>query len=74
MMKKSTIVVLFIVSILLSSLGAFINPAAGQTTTVKVDPPLTEYYVKATGTQFTVAVKITDVTNLYGFDLKLRLN
>jgi len=74
MTKKSTIVVLFIVSILLSSLGVFINPVAGQTTTVKVDPALTEYYVKATGTQFTVAVKITDVTNLYGFDLKFRWN
>jgi hypothetical protein len=74
MTKKSTIAVLFIVSILLSSLGAFINPAAGQTTTVRVDPALTEYYVKATGTQFTVAVKITDVTNLYGFDLKFRWN
>jgi len=73
-MKKSKIAVLIIVSILLSSLGAFINPAAGQTTTVKVDPPLTEYYAKATGTQFTVAVKITEVTDLYGFDLKFRWN
>ena len=73
-MKKSKIVALLTVSILLSSLAIFINPAAGQTTTVKVDPSLTEYYVKATGTQFTVAVKITDVTNLYGFDFKLRWN
>jgi len=73
-MKKSKIAVLFIVSILFTGLGAFINPAAGQAATVKVGPPLTEYYVKATGTQFTIAVMITDVTNLYGFDLKLRWN
>jgi len=74
MMKKSKIVVLLVVSILLSGLGAFISPVAGQKTTVTVDPALTEYYARATGTQFTVAVKITDVTDLYGFDLKLRWN
>jgi len=74
MMKKSKIIALIIILMLLSSLGTFINPVAGQTTTVKVDPPLTEYYVKATGTQITIAVKIADVENLYGFDLKFRWN
>jgi hypothetical protein len=73
-MKKSKTVDFFILSILLSSLCGFIRPAVGQATTVKVDPAFTEYYARATGTQFTVAVKIIDVTDLYGFDLKLRWN
>jgi hypothetical protein len=73
-MNKSKIIAVSIVSILLLSLGAFISPVSSQTTTVKVDPPLTEYYLKATGKEFTVAVKILDVENLYGFDLKFRWN
>jgi hypothetical protein len=73
-MKKSKTVAFFILSILLSSLCGFIRPAIGQATTVKVDPAFTEYYARATGTQFIVAVKIIDVTDLYGFDLKLRWN
>jgi len=73
-MKKSKITAVSIVSMLLLSLGAFINPVSSQSTTVKVDPPLTEYYLKATGKEFTVAVKILDVENLYGFDLKFRWN
>jgi hypothetical protein len=73
-MKNSKIIVLLIVSMLLLSLGALFNLVAGQTTTVKVDLPLTEYYTKATGKEFTVSVKIVDVTNLYGFDIKLRWN
>jgi hypothetical protein len=73
-MSKSKIIVVFIVSILFFSLGAFINPVISQSTTIKVDPPLTEYYVKATGKEFTVAVEILDVENLYGFDLKFRWN
>jgi hypothetical protein len=73
-MNKSKIIVFFIVLILLLSLAAFINPVTSQSTTVKVDPPLTEYYTKATGQEFTVAVKIVNVTNLYGFDIKLSWN
>ena len=73
-MNKGKIIAVSIVSILLLSLGAFINTVTSQSTTVKVDPPLTEYYVKATGKEFTVAVKILDVVNLYGFDLKFRWN
>ncbi len=74
-MKKNKIIVILIVSIMLSSLGIFINPTAGQSsTTVKVDPALTEYYAKATGQEFTVAVKIENVTNLYGFDIKFSWN
>jgi hypothetical protein len=73
-MKNSKIIVLLLVSILLLSLGAFINLVSGQTTTVKVDPSLTEYYTKATGQEFTVAVKIINVTNLYGLDIKFSWN
>jgi hypothetical protein len=73
-MKKSKLALVSLILILLSSLSAFINPSVGQSTTVKVDPSLIEYYVKATGKEFTVAVKIIDVENLYGFDLKFRWN
>ena len=73
-MNKSKIIAVSIVSILLLSLAAFINPVTSQSTTVKVDPPLTQYYTKATGQEFTVAVKIIDVTNLYGFDIKFSWN
>ena len=73
-MKKSKFALVPLILILLSSLSAFINPSASLSTTVKVDPSLIEYYVKATGKEFTVAVKIIDVENLYGFDLKFRWN
>jgi len=56
------------------SLAVVIKPVAGGATVVKVDPPLIEYYEDATGQQFTVAIKIVDVTNLYGFDIKFRWN
>jgi hypothetical protein len=73
-MEKSKLAVVLSILILLSSLSAFIKPAASQQTTVKVDPSLIEYYTKATGKEFTIAVKILDVENLYGFDIKLRWN
>jgi len=50
------------------------NPVVGGATVVKVDPPLIEYRANATGQQFNVAIKIVDVTNLYGFDIKFRWN
>ena len=56
------------------SLVVIINPVSSGATIVKVDPSLIEYHDNATGQQFTVAVKIEDVTNLYGFDIKLRWN
>jgi hypothetical protein len=55
-------------------LAAAVNPVSSQTTVVKVDPSLIEYHGDATGQQFTVAVKIVDVTNLYGFDMVLQWN
>jgi hypothetical protein len=56
------------------SLVVTIDPVSSGATVVKVDPPLVEYHTNATGQQFTVAVKIEDVTNLYGFDIKFRWN
>ncbi|MEM3578459.1 MAG: cohesin domain-containing protein [Candidatus Bathyarchaeia archaeon] len=73
-MEKTKLAVALSILILISSLTIFIKPATSQQTTVKVDPSLTEYYTKATGQQFTIAVEIVDVENLYGFDIKLRWN
>jgi hypothetical protein len=73
-MEKSKLAVVLSILILLSSLSTFIKPAASQQTTIKIDPSLTEYYTKATGKEFTIAVKIIEVENLYGFDIKLRWN
>ena len=70
---KKIIVVLFI-SALLLILGLAVKPAVCGPTVVEVDPSLIEYNADATGQQFTVAVKIVDVTNLYGFDIKFRWN
>jgi hypothetical protein len=41
---------------------------------IKVEPSLIEYHENAVDKQFTVAVKIINVTNLYGFDLRFRWN
>jgi len=56
------------------SLVVTINPVSSGATVVKVDPPLVEYHTNATGQQFTVTIKIVDVTNLYGFDIEFRWN
>jgi len=64
----------FLVFLLSLSLAFIVKPVACGATTVRVDPSLIEYYQDATGQQFTVAIKIVDVTNLYGFDIKLRWN
>jgi hypothetical protein len=74
-MNKSKLIAMIIALILISSLGPIINPVAGDSTPeVKVDPASLEYYTKATGKEFTIAVKIMNVTNLYGFDMELRWN
>jgi hypothetical protein len=65
--------VLCIIAVFLG-LAAAVNPVSSQTTVVEVDPSLIEYHGDATGQQFTVAVKIIDVTNLYGFDIVLQWN
>jgi hypothetical protein len=66
--------IIFLVSLLLSSLSVAIKAVAANPTVVKVDPSLIEYYEDATNQQFTVAIKVVDVTNLYGFDIKFRWN
>jgi hypothetical protein len=65
---------MLLISILFLSLAVVIKPVAGGATVVKVDPSLIEYHEDATGQQFTVAIKIVDVTNLYGFDIILKWN
>jgi len=74
MKKTDKIVVVLLVLTLLFSLSIAIKPVAAQSTIVKVDPPLTEYYLNAVGREFTIAVKIMNVTNLYGFDISFRWN
>ena len=60
---------------LFSSLGPGIKPTdASPTAVVNVDPPLIEYYSNAVGEEFTVGLKIINVTNLYGFDIRFRWN
>jgi len=39
-----------------------------------MEPVLIEYTENAVGREFTIAVKIVDVANLYGFDMKFRWN
>jgi len=51
-----------------------IKLTSAGSTVVKVDPPLVEYYSNAVGNEFTIAVKIIDVANLYGFDIRFRWN
>jgi hypothetical protein len=72
--KMNKILAMLLVSMLFASLGVAINPVASGSTIVKVDPSLIEYYEDATGQQFTVAIEIVDVINLYGFDLNFRWN
>jgi len=65
---------MLLISMLFLSLAVVIKPVAGGATVVKVDPSSIEYHENATGQQFTVAIKIVDVTNLYGFDMVLQWN
>jgi uncharacterized protein (DUF2141 family) len=65
---------MLLISMLFLSLAVVIKPVAGGATVVKVDPSLIEYHENATGQQFTVSIKIVDVTNLYGFDIQFRWN
>jgi len=48
--------------------------AASSTAVVKVEPANLEYSFYVAGQEFTVSIKIADVTDLYGFDLKLSWN
>jgi len=52
----------------------FARARTSTETVVKVEPEILEYFDNAVGKEFTVAVEISDVTNLYGFDIKFRWN
>lgn len=73
-LKTNRILAVLSLILIFSSLAVSIEPVSSQLTVVKVDPSLIEYYVDATGQQFTVAIKIVDVVNLYGFDIRFRWN
>jgi hypothetical protein len=66
--------VLFLVFMYAFNAIVDINSTATSSTIVKVDPALIEYSENAVGEEFTVAIKIVDVTNLYGFDIRFRWN
>nr|MDO8135376.1 dockerin type I domain-containing protein [Candidatus Njordarchaeum guaymaensis] len=70
----SIVLVTFLVSVSILSARVDIEPAGASSTIIKVDPALTEYAENAVGEEFTIAVKIADVTNLYGFDIRLGWN
>jgi len=84
-MRLSSRNVLIIVSILMLVTTMAVEPAASNLftlteTVIKVEPALIEFGdpagdpIPIPGTQFTVTVKIYNVTNLYGFDLRFRWN
>jgi len=66
------VTIIFVATIGKSSLTFFTPTSVG--TVVKVEPSQIEYATNSTGQQFTVAVKIINVTRLYGFDIKFRWN
>jgi len=66
--------VVFLVLIFTFCVSVRIAPTGASSSVVKVEPALTEYAENAVGEEFTIAVKIVDVTNLYGFDIRLRWN
>jgi hypothetical protein len=47
---------------------------ASSSTVVKVEPASRMFWAHAVGQEFTVAIQMIDVTNLYGFDIGLRWN
>ena len=51
-----------------------IQPMPPPSTLVKVNPQKIEYHTNATGQTFSVNVEIINVTNLYGFDIRLQWN
>lgn len=64
---KNNLYVFLIITFVLSTSMVYANP-----TSVYVDPPNVGNL--APGNTFTVNIKISDVTNLYGFELKLSWN
>jgi len=76
--KRNMLLVLLMITLAIPirSESLALNPVIASlgTTIVKVDPALIEYKENAVGKEFTVAINIIDVTNLYGFDIKFRWN
>jgi hypothetical protein len=73
--KTIKLLVLLLVSTLISSLATAIKPATAESTpVVMVDPSPIEYYLNAVGKELTVAVKVVNVTDLYGIDITFRWN
>jgi len=77
--RRSTWLTVLLIILIVNSIGSsFISDkptaSAAETTVVKVEPALLEYHDYAVGQEFTVAVKIANVTDLYGFNIRLRWN
>jgi hypothetical protein len=70
-MGKKLVTFIIILTLLLI-LNIKIDTTIAQVTGVIVDPSLIEFHTNATGQQFTIAVKIVNVVNLYGFDIQFK--
>jgi len=68
--KKLVTFIIILTSLLILNIKT--DTATAQVTGVIVDPSLIEFYTNATGQQFTIAVKIVNVVNLYGFDIQFK--
>jgi hypothetical protein len=75
--KRSILLFLFTIMLASPTGSMLFTPKASASesvTTIKVDPARKEFWAYSVGQEFTVAVRILDVTNLYGFDLRLGWN
>jgi len=68
--KKLVTFIIILTSLLILNIKT--DTATAQVTGVIVDPSLIEFHTNATGQQFTIAVKIVNVVNLYGFDIQFK--
>jgi PKD repeat protein len=81
-LEKDSLTVMLFVILFSSSMGtgnarptqSSTVSATSSTAVVKVEPARLEYSLYIVGQEFTVSIKVADVTDLYGFDLKLRWN
>jgi PKD repeat protein len=77
--KRSTSLIILLTILLTNLIGSCLlsnklTATAAGTPTVKVDPELIEYHDNAVGQEFTVAIRIIDVADLYVFNITLRWN
>ena len=68
--KKLVTFIIILTSLLILNIKT--DTTIAQVTGVIVDPSLIEFHTNATGQQFTIAVKIVNVVNLYGFDIQFK--